>query len=110
MEAAILAAETRVQELETTLNDPEFHATRSREAHGLDRGPGSREGRSDALIRALAGIGRALTAQFIESHFLCVVGNQLGSEYNLFLRGTCAIEALRAVRRPEISELNYLEY
>jgi hypothetical protein len=35
MEAAILAAETRVQELETTLNDPEFHATRSREAGGL---------------------------------------------------------------------------
>jgi ATP-binding cassette subfamily F protein uup len=35
MEAAILAAETRVQELETTLNDPQFHATRSREAHGL---------------------------------------------------------------------------
>ena len=35
MEAAILAAETRVQELESTLNDPEFHATRSREAHGL---------------------------------------------------------------------------
>jgi ABC transport system ATP-binding/permease protein len=32
MEAAILAAETRVQELETTLNDPQFHATRSREA------------------------------------------------------------------------------
>jgi ATP-binding cassette subfamily F protein uup len=35
MEAAIVAAETRVQELETTLNDPEFHATRSREARGL---------------------------------------------------------------------------
>jgi ATP-binding cassette subfamily F protein uup len=35
MEATILAAEARVQELETTLNDPEFHATRSREAHGL---------------------------------------------------------------------------
>jgi ATP-binding cassette subfamily F protein uup len=35
MEAAILATETRVQELETTLNDPAFHATRSREAHGL---------------------------------------------------------------------------
>ena len=35
MEAAILAAETRVEELETTLNDAEFHATRSREAHGL---------------------------------------------------------------------------
>jgi len=35
MEAAILAAETRVQELETTLNDPAFHATRSREAQGL---------------------------------------------------------------------------
>jgi len=35
MEAAILAAEKHVQELETTLNDPEFHATRSREAHGL---------------------------------------------------------------------------
>ena len=35
MEAAILAAETRVQEIETTLNDPEFHATRSREAHAL---------------------------------------------------------------------------
>jgi ATP-binding cassette subfamily F protein uup len=35
MEAAILAAEARVQHLETTLNDPEFHATRSREAHGL---------------------------------------------------------------------------
>jgi ATP-binding cassette subfamily F protein uup len=35
MEAAILAAETRVTELETTLNDPSFHATRSREAGGL---------------------------------------------------------------------------
>jgi ATP-binding cassette subfamily F protein uup len=35
MEAAILAAETRVQELETTLNDPEFHAKRSRDAHAL---------------------------------------------------------------------------
>jgi ATP-binding cassette subfamily F protein uup len=35
MEAAIVAAETRVHELETTLNDPQFHATRSREAHGL---------------------------------------------------------------------------
>jgi ATP-binding cassette subfamily F protein uup len=35
MEAAILAAETRVQELEITLNDPEFHSTRSREAHTL---------------------------------------------------------------------------
>jgi len=32
MEAAILIAETRVKELESTLNDPEFHATRSREA------------------------------------------------------------------------------
>jgi ATP-binding cassette subfamily F protein uup len=35
IEPAILAAELRVQELETTLNDPEFHATRSREARGL---------------------------------------------------------------------------
>jgi hypothetical protein len=35
METAIVTAETRVHELETTLNDPEFHATRSREAHGL---------------------------------------------------------------------------
>jgi ATP-binding cassette subfamily F protein uup len=35
MEAAILAAETQVQEIETTLNDPHFHATRSREAAGL---------------------------------------------------------------------------
>lgn len=35
METAILAAEARVGELETTLNDPEFHARRSREAHGL---------------------------------------------------------------------------
>jgi ATP-binding cassette subfamily F protein uup len=35
MEAAILAAEMRVEELETTLNDAEFHATRSREARGL---------------------------------------------------------------------------
>jgi ATP-binding cassette subfamily F protein uup len=35
MEAAIMAAETRVQELETTLNDPQFHATRSREAPTL---------------------------------------------------------------------------
>ena len=35
MEAAILAAETRVHEIETTLNDPDFHATRSREAHAL---------------------------------------------------------------------------
>ena len=66
MEAAIMAAETRVQELETTLNDPQFHATRSREAHGcrsgphtslrtagLDRGPGDlmdyRQGRRQVL-------------------------------------------------------------
>jgi ATP-binding cassette subfamily F protein uup len=35
MEAAIMAAESRVQDLETTLNDPQFHATRSREAVGL---------------------------------------------------------------------------
>jgi ATP-binding cassette subfamily F protein uup len=35
MESAILAAEARTQDLETLLNDPEFHATRSREAHGL---------------------------------------------------------------------------
>jgi ABC transport system ATP-binding/permease protein len=35
MEAAIMAAESRVQELETTLNDPQFHATRSRESVGL---------------------------------------------------------------------------
>jgi ATP-binding cassette subfamily F protein uup len=35
MEAAIMTAETRVAELETTLNDPEFHARRSREARGL---------------------------------------------------------------------------
>jgi ATP-binding cassette subfamily F protein uup len=35
MEAAILATEARVAELEKTLNDPQFHATRSREAHGL---------------------------------------------------------------------------
>jgi len=35
MEAAIMAAESRVQELETTLNDPQFHATRSREAVGM---------------------------------------------------------------------------
>jgi ABC transport system ATP-binding/permease protein len=35
METAILAAEARVAGLETTLNDPEFHATRSREAHQL---------------------------------------------------------------------------
>jgi ATP-binding cassette subfamily F protein uup len=35
MEAAIMAAEKRAQELESTLNDPEFHATRAREAHGL---------------------------------------------------------------------------
>jgi ATP-binding cassette subfamily F protein uup len=35
MEAAIMAAESRVQELEMTLNDPQFHATRSRESVGL---------------------------------------------------------------------------
>jgi ATP-binding cassette subfamily F protein uup len=35
METAILAAESTVQKLEITLNDPEFHATRSREARGL---------------------------------------------------------------------------
>ncbi len=35
MEAAILAAEARVQELESTLNDPDFYATRSREAPAL---------------------------------------------------------------------------
>ena len=34
MEASIVSAETRVQEIETTLNDPEFHAVRSRNAHG----------------------------------------------------------------------------
>jgi ATP-binding cassette subfamily F protein uup len=35
MEAAIVAAEARVHLLESTLNDPQFHATRSREARGL---------------------------------------------------------------------------
>jgi len=35
MEGAILLAEARVQELESTLNDPDFHATRSREARSL---------------------------------------------------------------------------
>ena len=35
MEAAILAAETRVAELETTLNDPNFYATRVKEAGSL---------------------------------------------------------------------------
>ena len=35
MEEAILTAETRVEELEKLLNDPEFHATRSREAHDM---------------------------------------------------------------------------
>jgi ATP-binding cassette subfamily F protein uup len=38
MEAAILAAETQVEQIETTLNNPEFHATRSREAHALIAG------------------------------------------------------------------------
>ncbi|HYG33476.1 MAG TPA: ABC-F family ATP-binding cassette domain-containing protein [Clostridia bacterium] len=35
MEEVILTVEARVQELETTLNDPQFHATRAREAHTL---------------------------------------------------------------------------
>ena len=35
MEAAILEAETRAGELEATLNDPAFHATRSRETPGV---------------------------------------------------------------------------
>ncbi|HOW67066.1 MAG TPA: ATP-binding cassette domain-containing protein [Candidatus Paceibacterota bacterium] len=35
MESSILAAEKRVHEIETTLNNPQFHATRSREAKGL---------------------------------------------------------------------------
>ncbi len=35
IEAAITHAESRVADLERTLNDPEFHATRSREARGL---------------------------------------------------------------------------
>jgi hypothetical protein len=35
MEAAIMAAEKHAHKLEATLNDPEFHATRSREAHDL---------------------------------------------------------------------------
>jgi ATP-binding cassette subfamily F protein uup len=35
MESAILSVETRVAELETTLNDPTFYATRAREAAGL---------------------------------------------------------------------------
>jgi ATP-binding cassette subfamily F protein uup len=35
IEPAILAAETRVSELSAILNDPHFHATRSRDAHTL---------------------------------------------------------------------------
>lgn len=35
MEAAIMTAETRVNELESTLNDPGFHALRSRDAHAM---------------------------------------------------------------------------
>lgn len=38
IEAAIMTAEARVQGLETTLNDPQFHATRSREAPELIAG------------------------------------------------------------------------
>ncbi len=35
MEAAILAAETRVGEIDALLNDPSFYITRSQEAAGL---------------------------------------------------------------------------
>ena len=35
MEAAIMTAETRVHELESTLNDPGFHAQRSQDAHEM---------------------------------------------------------------------------
>ena len=35
MEAAVLAAETRVAEIQATLNDPTFYATRAGEASGL---------------------------------------------------------------------------
>ncbi|MCX6909903.1 MAG: ABC transporter C-terminal domain-containing protein, partial [Verrucomicrobia bacterium] len=35
MEAAILAAETRVTELEATLRDPDFYATRAKEGPAL---------------------------------------------------------------------------
>jgi ATP-binding cassette subfamily F protein uup len=35
MEPAILSAEARMHELESTLNDPGFHATRSRESHAM---------------------------------------------------------------------------
>jgi hypothetical protein len=35
MEAAIMTAETRVHGLESTLNDPEFHAQRSSDAHAM---------------------------------------------------------------------------
>jgi ATP-binding cassette subfamily F protein uup len=35
MEAAILEAETKIGELETTLNDPDFYVARAREAAGL---------------------------------------------------------------------------
>jgi ATP-binding cassette subfamily F protein uup len=35
MEAAIMTAETRVHELESTLNDPRFHAQRSGDAHAM---------------------------------------------------------------------------
>ena len=35
MEAAILAVEARVTELETTLNDPNFYSTRAKEAASL---------------------------------------------------------------------------
>jgi len=58
MEAAILAAEARVQDLETTLNDPEFHATAPGKRVAWSRTWKPRN-RSGPTIRALAGIGRA---------------------------------------------------
>jgi ATP-binding cassette subfamily F protein uup len=35
MEEAILAAESRAQELESTLNDPQFYARRAADARGV---------------------------------------------------------------------------
>ncbi len=57
MEAAILTAESRVADLEATLDDPAFYVTRSQDAPGLVARDRGREGRGRAALRALGGVG-----------------------------------------------------
>ena len=68
MEAAILAAEARVAELETTLNSPGFYATRAKEAPGLIAELDAARVRGHPSLHPLGGIGSDREVSWVCGH------------------------------------------